>query len=185
MTQGLINRITGIGIAIGTLTLVLLLAGIGGDLLTKKPLPDSVSPYASTPVSQPAGSAILAISQVDFSEGIVEIVNLGTEDGTLSGYWLCNYPHYAAISGVVPASGSISLPFKVDSSDGEVGMYSSNDFASPDAIVSYVEWGDGSHKRSQIAVKAGIWDGAPVTAGEARLTATTGQPSSSADWSTE
>ena len=58
----------------------------------------------------------------------------------------------------VVATAEVERPLgTVSSSDGELGLYRSSSFNSPDAIVDYVEWGSSNHARSGVAVAAGIW----------------------------
>ena len=69
--------------------------------------------------------------------------------------------------------------------DGEVGLYTAQSFGSSDAIISYVEWGASGHRRSGVAVEAGVWDGGTVAGDAARLVATMDIPGAAADWSSE
>lgn len=122
-----------------------------------------------------------AITQVVFGEGgYVVITNVGGSAGSIGGYALCQRPSYlnlpdvellpfesvwvAAGDGslltatpakeVIPANGALG---SFDRADGEVALYSTPDFASADAIRSYVEWGSSGHGRSSVAVEAGLW----------------------------
>ncbi len=124
------------------------------------------------------GDAAFVISEVVFGDdGYVGVTNIGEGSGSLSGYQLCQRPSYFGIEDVTVAPGETvyftagsgeSLDgqvFEVGSrfgrlraSSGEMGLYSSGSFGSSDAIVSYVEWGSGSHGRSSVAVGAGIWE---------------------------
>ena len=126
-------------------------------------------------------TAEIVITQVVFGDGgYVVITNVGGAPGSIGGYALCQRPSYftlpdielapfesvwvAAGDGtaltatsavaVIPAFGSLSS-FNQD--DGEMGLYTSPDFGSADAMVSYVEWGSSGHGRSSVAVEAGLW----------------------------
>lgn len=110
---------------------------------------------------------------------MIVITNIGGGPGNLGGHWLCQQQDYYEIPAVeleplesvaIDAGGQDFSPppgaKTVDEvatigdlrpSDGEIGLYRSNDFESSDAIVSYVEWGASSHGRSSVAVAAGIW----------------------------
>jgi hypothetical protein len=116
-------------------------------------------------------------------EGFGEVIvqNIGSEPGSLAGYWLCQRPSYYEFPDVTvppgesaavavtgrddsfgPPSSAIEIegiadigPF--DAASGEVGLYLGNDFSNPDAIVSYVEWGSSGHGRSETAVSARLW----------------------------
>ena len=60
----------------------------------------------------------------------------------------------AAPVAVVPGREQFG-PLTID--EGEIGLYNGNGFSDPDAILSYVEWGETGHGRSAVAVSAGIW----------------------------
>ena len=156
------------------------------------------APDATTTAPVSAG-AQFAITQVSLGVlGQVVIRNVGSEAASLAGYWLCQRPSYfefpdvvlqpgesAAISVggeiFVPPEGAIVIdeiaaigPF--DPASGEVGLYLGSDFSSPEAILSYVEWGSSGHGRSDTAVSAQIWpDGGfvPTTADSGAILATT------------
>lgn len=139
--------------------------------------------------------------------GQVVIQNVGSASGSLAGHWLCQRPSYfefpdvelqpgefAAVSVggdiFVPPAGAIVVegvanigPF--DPISGEVGLYLRDQFENPDAIISYVEWGESGHGRSATAVSAGIWpDGGFVATSEltGAILATRIPPSDPAHW---
>jgi hypothetical protein len=133
-----------------------------------------------TTADDPTLQARFAITQVVFGEaGYVVVTNVGGAAGSIGGYALCQRPNYlnlpdielqpfgsiwiAAGDGsaltaspveVVSANGGLSA---FDRRDGEMALYSTPDFGSPDAIRSYVEWGSSGHGRSSVAVEAGLW----------------------------
>ncbi len=108
----------------------------------------------------------LTISSITFDTSEVEIANNTDADIDLSTFHFCNRPDYAQIGDapVVPAGGSVTVtsPVAIPLESGELGLYSEASFDNPDAIVAYVEWGEGEHGRSQVAVDAGIHDGTPA-----------------------
>lgn len=130
----------------------------------------------------PAGAAPdFKITQVVFGEaGFIQITNIGNGVGDPGGHWLCQRPVYfelpsielapgqsvwvaadrndlqfvGNVAGVVNAGGRMG---SLAVASGEIALYRSNDFGSPDAIVDYVEWGTAGHGRSSVAVAAGMW----------------------------
>ncbi|MEO1260752.1 MAG: T9SS type A sorting domain-containing protein [Bacteroidota bacterium] len=100
--------------------------------------------------------------------GTVELKNIGDESLDVSDYWLCNFPGYVQIGNLDFVCGAANIgageivavewPNNVGSGDGEMGIYTSNNFGSPTAIIDYVEWGSTGHQRAAVAIAAGIWD---------------------------
>lgn len=132
----------------------------------------------------------LAITQVTFGGGgSVTITNVGAEIVDTTGYWVCNQPSYSELSGgdlapgesvQVSATGLGGLP----DVGAAAGLYSSNDFGSSEAIVDYVQWGDGGG-RASVATDAGIWPGeGEVVAVEGAAIVADAGGSSAGDWST-
>ncbi|MGH1493921.1 MAG: hypothetical protein ACRBK7_31760 [Acidimicrobiales bacterium] len=109
----------------------------------------------------------LSIVSIDFDAAEVVIANAGDAAVDLDGHFLCNFPDYRTIAdvGSVEPGTSVTVPLPVALSPvaGELGLYTSNSFTSPDAIQAYVEWGSADHERSSVAEAAGIWDGVPLT----------------------
>lgn len=109
----------------------------------------------------------LTISEVDNS-GRIEIYNGGTDTVDLSGYWLCNRPAYQQLSTLAIECGELDLaPGEVvvvtgftgfNGEDAELGLYSTNEFGSAEALVSYLEWGSAGHGRAPVAIEAGLWE---------------------------
>jgi hypothetical protein len=157
-----------------------------------------------------SSGAKFAITEIGLGAlGQVVVENVGTEPGSLAGHWLCQRPSYYAFPDVElqpgeavvvsvtgrddifdPPSGAIALegianigPF--DPTSGEVGLYLERAFGSPDAILSYVEWGSSGHGRSSTAVSAQIWpDGGFVETSEltGAILATLIPPTDPAHW---
>ncbi|NER15509.1 hypothetical protein GWK08_18790, partial [Leptobacterium flavescens] len=114
----------------------------------------------------------VVLNEVQYaSEDLVEIFNSGTTTADLSDYWLCLGPGtYVRIGTLTPQSGSITnleagdyvvLPYTMPDTSAGLGLYSTNEFGSSDAIEDFVQWGEGGSAREDVAVAAGIW-----TAGE-------------------
>jgi len=168
----------------------------------------STTSAPSTEAPADSSGAKFALTIVSLGDlGQVVVQNVGSEAGSLGGYWLCQRPAYyefpvvelqpgeaAAVSVggdvFVPPPGSIAIdgvaeigPF--DPTSGEVGLYRFDAFDDPDAIVSYVEWGSSGHGRSATAVNAGIWpDGGFVETSDVTgaILATSIPPTDPGDW---
>jgi len=134
----------------------------------------------TTTVADGPSGPVFQIASVTFGSPMVTIYNIGDEDGTLAGHWLCQRPSYVEIPEIslapgegvaISLGGNVFLPppglktaegqlnvGALNPTSGELALYSSNDFGSSEAIVSYVEWGEGDHARSSVAVGAGIWE---------------------------
>ncbi|MFS4466967.1 spondin domain-containing protein [Maribacter sp. 2210JD10-5] len=125
----------------------------------------------------------------------VEIYNNGDVTVDLSSYWLCLGPgQYAQIGSIVPVSGSVELPageflvlpFNMSDSEG-LGLYSTNTFASADAIVDFVQWGEAGSARENVAAEAGIWTAGefvPVV-GQSASIEYDGEGDAASDWAEE
>ncbi|WP_282090125.1 spondin domain-containing protein [Aquimarina algiphila] len=96
----------------------------------------------------------------------VEIFNKGTEEADISDYWLCLGPGtYVQLSDVTPLSGTTTIPaggylvvpYELNDTSGGLGLYSTDQFASADAIVDFVQYGEAGSARENVAVAAGIW----------------------------
>jgi len=137
---------------------------------------DPTSTAPTTTAAAPQGTVAihdLQISIVEFgAEGFIEIVNNGDQDVDVNGIWLCQFPAYADLGsvvdgGVIAAGSSVQIPAgtagSISIDGGEAALYTSRDFANPDDIFAYVQWGTGGG-RSDVAAGAGIWPaGASVT----------------------
>lgn len=174
---------------------------------TSSTLATTTSAAAETTTTTPSVSgAQFVITSVSLGNGgMVVITNIGNATGNLGGYFLCQLPSYFAIPDVeVPPSqsvaistgGSVFVPppgaITIDAiatigslspAGGEVGLYSSGNFASSDDIVSYVEWGSPDHGRSSVAIEAGIWSGFVQTSADNVVIFANTMPATSAtDW---
>ena len=168
---------------------------------------DAAAPSTTAAAPAPARFVISAVSLGDF--GKVVITNLGPEAGSLAGHYLCQRPLYYEFPDVtlqpmesasvslgaeffVPEEGSVVIdgvagigPF--DPLSGEVGLYSGDGFSRPEQILSYLEWGESGHGRSETAIAAGIWpEGGfvPTNADTGAILAITMPSSGPDDWTT-
>jgi hypothetical protein len=135
----------------------------------------------------------LAISEIGFgSAGYVEITNISDSVATLDGLWLCQQPSYHELSGSLNPGESI----RIDAADsrygslstdgGAMGLYTSAEFGSPDAIIGYVAWGPSGHGRLNVAISAGVWteDSSIDAAGASLIITTEPAPISAVGWTT-
>ncbi|WP_299714089.1 spondin domain-containing protein [uncultured Tenacibaculum sp.] len=100
------------------------------------------------------------------SRDLIEIYNRGTEAADISEYWLCLGPGaYQKIGDLTPESGSTTIPadgylvvsYNLPDDKGGLGLYSTNEFTNPDAIIDFVQYGDSGSARENVAASAGIW----------------------------
>ena len=166
----------------------------------------TTAPADTTTTSTAEAGAVFAVTEVVFGDqGYVAVTNIGTEAGNVGGHQLCQRPLYFEIPSQELAPGEtlyvtteevvgLDVDGPVISADGrfgslsagngEMGLYTDNNFGSSSSIVSYVEWGSTGHPRSGVAVGAGIWgDGDFVDAeGAAFIRAIEAPPLGAADW---
>ena len=150
---------------------------------TPTPTSTTTSPTATptatptpTATSTPTGggtSTDVAINEVYYKGGIgqdwVEIVNTGSDIIDISDWWLCARFQYGQISTLTLLAGSdyilspgeklvVQAHADLDDNASDLGLYTTNDFANPDAMVDFVQWGtDQDVGRSDVAVAKGVW----------------------------
>jgi hypothetical protein len=134
----------------------------------------STTAPATTVPPPESGEALedLQLNVVEFGDdGFVEIINTGADSVTLAGIYICEFPDYADLGDVaevatLDAGETLRIPAEVlgglSSDDGEAALYLGDDFASSDAMLSYVQWGTGAHERASVAVDAGLWPSVDV-----------------------
>lgn len=145
--------------------------GGGGEVDDTTTSSTTTEPGTTQPIPD-AGEALveLALSVVEFGDaGFVEIVNQGSDAVDLDGIFLCQYPTYADL-GTIVEGGSLAAGESVrvaadnwgglDAASGEAALYNGNSFSDSDAILAYVQWGEGGHERAPVAVEAGLWPAA-------------------------
>lgn len=110
--------------------------------------------------------AQVLISEVDPATGQVELHNTGSEAVDVTSMFFCNRPAYIPLSALDVVSGETTIEpdgylvltwDAIATDDAELGLYSSPNYNSADAIASYVAWGSAGHGREGVAVEAGIW----------------------------
>jgi hypothetical protein len=122
------------------------------------------------------GDAQFVIGDIVFGDtGSIAVGNLGPDAGDLTGYWVAVHPYYLELPSTILAAGTsiiVSMDAVADPelvvpafgllpplnvSSGEVGLYSSGEFANPAAMVDYAAWGSTNQVRFATAVAAGLW----------------------------
>lgn len=100
------------------------------------------------------------------SRDLIEIYNRGAESADISDYWLCLGPGaYQKIGDLTPESGNTTIQaggylvvsYNLPDDKGGLGLYSTNEFTNPDAIIDFVQYGDSGSARENVAASAGIW----------------------------
>ncbi len=153
---------------------------------------------AENVLTVPAPLRSVVLNEVQYGNGdLIEIYNNGDVSVDLSSYWLCLGPGtYVQIGNVTPESGNIELaageflvlPYEMPNVEGGLGLYSMNQFANPDAIVDFVQWGAGGSARENVAVAAGIWtagDFVPTVQLESYSIEYDGEGDAASDWTEE
>lgn len=128
----------------------------------------TTQPATTAPIPE-TGEALesLQLNVVEFGpDGYVEIINTGADSVNLAGVFICEFPDYQNLVEVVDvealgAGETVQVAAEhlggISADSGEAALYNGNDFGSSDAILSYVQWGEGDHRRSSVAAEAGIW----------------------------
>jgi len=119
----------------------------------------------------------LVISEIDLANNKIEIVNTGTSNISMAGYFFCNRfngsPFYIALTtalidasnsdtSVLVLGGGQVLTFQmtaayIPDASGEIGLYLNNlSFATAANMVDYVAWGANA-TRDSVAATKGIW----------------------------
>ncbi len=145
----------------------------------------------------PAEIRSIVINEVRYGErDVVELYNNGEATVDLSSYYLCLGPGtYVRIENITPESGNIQLeagefvvlPYAMSNADG-LGLYTNNQFASADAIMDFVQWGEAGSARENVAVEAGIWtlgDFVPAVRLDSYSIEYDGEGDAASDWAEE
>ncbi len=152
---------------------------------------EATTSTSEAPVGQP--SATLAISEIGFgSAGYVEITNISDGTASLEGLWLCQQPSYHALSGTLEPGESVRFDAAdsrygtLNADRGAMGLYTSSDFGSSDAIIGYVAWGPSGHGRLGVAITAEVWteDSSVDATGASLIITTEPAPISAEGWAT-
>ncbi len=120
-----------------------------------------------------------SITRVVFGEmGFVELTNMGTANADPAELELCQFPQYPnPPAGDVAPGKTVRVPAAdlggLNAQNGELAIYVIEDeYENPDAIAEYLQWGEVGHKRSSVAIAAGVWpdDGVIDALGATELT---------------
>lgn len=154
--------------------------GSASPTTTAAPGTTTTAPEPPTTTVAGAQPAIRIDEIVFAGEPYLLIANRGDGAGSTAGHFICRFPDYFPLPAVELQPGErLAVPLgegevpdlvgvvetvavtsplgPISSRDGELGLYSTNQFSSSEAIVDYVEWGSSGHARSDVAVGAGIW----------------------------
>ena len=180
--------------------LVALLASCSeDDVIDPVDAEDPTDPVETpTEPTEPTETTSVVFNEVQYrTRDLVEIYNNGDVDVDLSSYWLCLGPGtYVQIGDITPESGTaelaagefVVLPYEMPDDEGGLGLYSTNQFGSADAIVDFVQWGAGGSARENVAVEAGIWtagDFVPTVGAVSSSIEYDGEGDASTDWAEE
>jgi hypothetical protein len=154
-------------------------------------IPEATTTTSEDPVDPP--SAPFAISEVGFgTAGYVEITNISDVTASLDGLWLCQQPSYHQLSGTLEPGESVRFDAAdsrygaLSADGGAMGLYTSGDFGSSDAIIGYVAWGPSGHGRLGVAITAGVWteDSSVDATGASLISTSELAPISAEGWAT-
>lgn len=130
--------------------------------------PEVIVPDTETPEQEEeAGPGIIRITEVDATNDLVVVTNLGDSTLELGDYFLCLGPGtYATISGLtsedtaVAPNTSITLNYDVNETEDGLAVFATSEFSSssPEVLLDYVQWGATNQSRVSQAVAAGRWD---------------------------
>ncbi|MCZ6681194.1 MAG: T9SS type A sorting domain-containing protein [Candidatus Poribacteria bacterium] len=114
----------------------------------------------------PQADAQVMLTEVDYHNDVIEIVNMGASTVDISNWVLCSLFTYPSISSLTVVEGSTNLEpggivvlsgFALNDAGADLGLYDSRNFTSPAAMQSFVQWGSGGNGRESVAVQKGIW----------------------------
>ena len=121
-------------------------------------------------IDPPTGSdgidqASFVLNEVAYLGDRIEIFNNGNAAGNLGEYFLCLGPGTYAQINNLETEGNVNLGageyltvfYEMPQEEGGLGLYSSNQFTSADALVDFVQWGASGSARENVAAEAGIW----------------------------
>jgi hypothetical protein len=167
---------TTVGSATGETTTSVSTATTGTPMTTASSAPATTT--TTTTIVPAPGAA--ALTRVVFTPApYVLITNVGSLPVDVGGHWLASRERSAELpptslgAGETVAVGLGGSPPElvgvvgvmdlgqrlgaITADDGELALFASNALDDASAIVDYVEWGSSGHRRSGLAVEAGIW----------------------------
>lgn len=131
--------------------------------------PETSVPDVEAPDETPEdnGFGILRITEVDATNDLVTLTNLGDGALEVGDFFLCLGPGtYATVGGLATGStqvapnASLTVGYDVDEDADGLGVFATNDFSTtdPSVLLDYVQWGGANQARVDQAVTAGRWD---------------------------
>lgn len=131
--------------------------------------PETSVPDVGTPddMSTDNGVGVLRITEVDATNDLVTITNLGDGALQVGDFFLCLGPGtYAGIGGLTDEStmlapnASITLDYDMNEEVDGLSVFTNTDFETTDRniLLDYVQWGGANQARVDQAVTAGRWD---------------------------
>jgi hypothetical protein len=99
----------------------------------------------------------------------IELKNTGNDTIDISNWWLCSEFQYEQLSNMTLLDGddltlgpgeilTVQAWVDLNNTAADLGLYTVNEFANPDAMVDFLQWGtDASIGRSTVAVEKGVW----------------------------
>ena len=125
--------------------------------------------------------ARVRIEKVYPDEDMYTFTNFGDAAVDISGYRLCSRLVYTQdLSSLTLVEGSLNLApgasvtlsgWPIDDNAADLGLYlSSGDFASADAMVDFMQYGDDDQGRESVAVQKGIWSAGDFVEGNPPFT---------------
>lgn len=119
--------------------------------------------------SEDTGTGLIRFTEVDASNDLVTITNLGDGSIDVGDFFLCLGPGtYAGIGGLTEEStmlapnASITVGYDVNEEVDGLSVFTNTEFTTTDRniLLDYVQWGGGNQARVEQAVTAGRWDSA-------------------------
>lgn len=104
----------------------------------------------------------LQIVGIDYELDSMVITNAGPSDVSTEGLWVYQTGDMAEFN-IFTIEPRATILFSLrdvggaEISGGEVALFSSVSFSSPEAMVDYVAWGSSGHEKASLASEAGLW----------------------------
>ena len=176
--------------------LVLLLSACGKGQPAQTPTPEVTEPVQETTDTGnepyvPLAGSFLAVYEIGLGpNGYIALINFTNVPSTTKGQYLCQESEcFTLPDAIIEAGGRVKIAVgegdglenviatkatigELKPSDGEVALFSSDDYTDPAALLDYVQWGSTPHAFTQLAVDAGLWiitGYAPTTPNAIRL----------------
>ena len=154
----------------------------GDDKDTPSASPTPAGPTTPSVITGPSGSGRPADSTYVFSidevglgaNGYVWLTNFSEVPASLQGLYLCQPPDCFALPDQEVAAGdSVAIAASAETdhpgvvatwsdlalspTDGELGVYVSEDVGNAESVRSYFQWGSDPHEGTEAAIAAGFW----------------------------